>query len=442
MPTLFRWSAFLAFAVSFAATLHSAQAQGILDGPIGVGDVNAKQKEWLEKTIVKRRNYASEEQLRAQLTTCPEVGLDGFTDLQMRRSLVEADQAQFQGTCRLPTSADVGMETLQNLADKLQRPELCELPWQATAARQLSKDAATMLQNNAKNLHERLGRLPKNIKDDADLKPLRAKLWGETPDGKWDKPACVPAVTQILQAQVTPVRALLVEQLAKIPGSASSEALAQRAIYDLSPRVREQAVGALKSRPVSEYQTVLLSGLRWPWRPVTEHAAEAIATLQLKELKSQLDSLLQEPDPTLPFTRASDAVKGMYVKELVRISHTQNCLVCHPRSFAATDLVRGAVISPSPGEMFPSYASRKHFRGEVQLVQVRADNTTLRQDFSVLHRASPSDPPSQRFDYFVRERRATPKEVEHHQQRANGERPGGPNIQREAVLFALDAIGK
>lgn len=426
------------------ATLPSALAEGLLDRPLLPHDVNAKQKAWIEKTIVKRRNYASEEQLRGLLSNCPEVGLDGFTAFQLRRSLIATDQVQFQGTCRLPQSADVGREALQGLAEKLNRPGLCELPWQPTAARQLSNEAAISLQTNATRLHERLGRLPKNIKDDADLKPLRTKLWGETPDGKWDKPDCVPAVTQILQAQVTPVRVLLVEQLAKIPGRASSEALAQRAIYDLSPQVREQAINALQSRRVSEYQQVLLNGLRWPWRPVTEHSAEAIAALQLKELKLELDAILQEPDPTLPFTKANDSGKGLYVRELVKLSHAQNCLVCHPRSFDKTDLVRGAQPGePSPGEIFPSYASHKRFRGStVDLVQVRADNTTLRQDFSVLHPNAHPDQPSQRFDYFIRERQATVAELRLNQQRAKGERPSGPNIQREAVLFALHSIGK
>jgi hypothetical protein len=377
------------------------------------------------------------------------VGLDGLTLLTLRRSLITADQGEFQGTCRLPQSADVGMEALQGLAEKLNRPELCELPWQPTEARQLSKDAATKLQSNATSLHARLARLPDNIKDDADLKALRTKLWGETPDGKWDKPDCIPAVTQILQAQVTPVRILLVEQLAKIPGTAASEALAQRAIYDLSPQVREQAIGALQSRRVSDYQKVLLNGLRWPWRPVTEHSAEAIAALQLKELKSELDAMLQEPDPTLPFKKGNDSGNGLYVKELVRISHAQNCLVCHPRSFERTDLVRGVQPGlPSPGEIFPSsYSNRKRFRGATEdLVQVRADNTTLRQDFSILHISDrengSSAPTGVRFDYFLRERRATPKEVEFHQQRAKGEKPSGPNIQREAVLFALHSLGK
>lgn len=101
-------------------------------------------------------------------------------------------------------------------------------------------------------------------------------------------------------------------------------------------------------------------------------------------------------------------------------------------------MVRGEV--PTPGKPTPprrlAVYYQKHFREDAVLV--RADNTLLRQDFSVTHRVN--DTALQRYDYFVRERRATPNEIKQHTERTNGQRPADFNIQREAVLFALNAI--
>lgn len=472
MPTVYRFAALLVCAVVWAANIHSAPTQGIaqgiargiLDGPRGEEELHARQKAWV-KTIVKRRNFASEEQLRAQLRSVPDVGLDERTADQLRTTLAShaaANQpssllevkksltaANRTFTLQLddPLPEYVGIETLKKLASSRGQPELVALPWQPTDAQQLNSSLARSLQETALHLHARLARLPKEDLQKAKLETLRTKLWGQTADEKWDEADCIPAITQILQAQPTLVRTLLVEQLAKIPGSASSEALAQRALFDLSPQVREQAVAALKSRPVHEYQKTLLSGFRWPWRPVTEHSAEAIATLQLQEMVKQLTAMLQEPDPALPFEKVENGERVLYVKELVKMNHAQNCLLCHPQSLQSGDLVRGAV--PSPGQRMSSYA-RKSFHGGT--VMVRADNTTLRQEFSVMHlEGKPSAEnseleevklPTQRYDYFLRERRATAEEIKRHQEREKGARPGGFNVEREAVLFALHSLGQ
>lgn len=447
MPTVNRVAAFLACAVVFAASIHFAATpgitqgigNGILDRPLGDEELQAKQKAWV-RALVKRRHYASEDQLLGQLRGVPDVGLDRKSADELRKTL--AGQAFGKESPSLlddPAQEHVGLQTLKKLASKLQQPELVALPWQPTEAQQLSSPLARSLQDTATHLHTRLARLPKGGEKNASLETLRKKLWGPTADRKWDEPDCIPAITQILQAQPTPVRTLLVEQLAKIPGSAASEALAQRAIYDLSPEIREQAVAALKSRPLREYQKTLLSGFRWPWRPVTEHSAEAIATLQLKELAQPLTAMLQEPDPAIPFEKVENGEPVLYVKELVKMNHVQNCLLCHPPSFRSGDLVRGVVPVPGASQRMHSYASQR-FHGET--VQVRADNTTLRQEFSVIHTARSNDGEhaAERYDYFLRERRANAEEIKRHEEHEKGEQPRGLNIEREAVLFALHSI--
>jgi hypothetical protein len=442
MPFLFRSVAFLVCAFALAATIPSSQGQTILDDPLPDEDIVTKQNASTRKLVGKRRNFSSEEQLQAELSSVPEVGLDRNTATEVRKSFVKPKKPPYvkddlAETPEVPP-ADLGLQTLKKLA--LDRPELAALPWQKADSCQLDYAAATLLQNNATSLHLSLEQLPQQAVRECNLAELRMHIWGGQKRGTWDKPDCLPAITQILQVQPAPVRLLLVEQLAKIPGRAATEALAQRAIYDLSPQVREHATTALKSRPASEFQKVLLQGMSSPWRPVTENAVEALVRLQLKNLRRQLEELLLEPDPTLPYVKVEADEKRFYVKELVRMDHAQNCLLCHPAARSNTDLVRGVV--PTPGSKMPSrrFAYYSHFGGD--LVQVRADTTTLRQDFSVMHQTGPTDAPiPQRFDYFIRERRATPQEIGLHIERAKGERPGSINFQREAVVFALHELG-
>ena len=51
-----------------------------------------------------------------------------------------------------------------------------------------------------------------------------------------DVPAAIPALMQLLMAERTPVRLVLVDVLARIEGPAASKALARLAIFDLRPR--------------------------------------------------------------------------------------------------------------------------------------------------------------------------------------------------------------
>jgi hypothetical protein len=438
MPNPYRWVAFLVFAVAFTAAISSAQApRSILDDPLSDAAIVAKQKAAARKLIGKRRNFAGEDQLRNELSSVPEVGLDHNSATEVRKSFVRIKKPATETPDELPP-VDLGIQTLQKLA--FERPEVAALPWQASKDRQLSMAAAMMLQNEATNLHIRLDQLPQKVVRDCNLEELREHVWGEK-KSTWDKSDCLPAIIQILQVQPAPVRLLLVEQLAKIPGSAASEALAQRAIYDLSQQVRDQAVNALKSRPASEYQKVLFNGLRWPWRPVIENSAEALVRLPLENLHSQLEELLREPDPRLPYAKGDGEEQQWYVKEVVRMNHAQNCLLCHPASRHNGELVRGVV--PVPGSKLPSrrFVYYSHFGGD--LVQVRADSTTLRQDFSVMHQVggTADNSPAQRFDYFVRERRATPAEARLHEARTAGPVPNNVNMQREAIKFVLHELG-
>jgi HEAT repeat protein len=245
----------------------------------------------------------------------------------------------------------------------------------------------------------------------------------------WREPSAVPALLQLLQAENTPVRKVLVEVLGKISGEQASAALAMRAMVDLDLAVREAAVGELRSRPPEQYRSLLLTGLGYPWAPVAEHAAEALVALKDTGAVPHLLPLLDAPPPARFLPSDAPGKPAYTVRELVRINHLANCVLCHAPSHDRNDLVRGAV--PLAGQPLPPpvayYEQGQNF--------VRADITYLRQHFSVPQPvAAPGGWPAyQRFDYLVRVRRLTSQEQTRLNELTfedNGER-------REIIRFAL-----
>jgi hypothetical protein len=235
-------------------------------------------------------------------------------------------------------------------------------------------------------------------------------------------------VDQMMQVDEPAVRMGLVEFLASVNGEKSGPLLARHALFDASPEVREKSIDALRKWPRRHAREVLLDGLRYPWPPIAAHAAEALVALDDRASIPRLTALLDEPDPREP-VRNEDG--KWVVKEVVRINHLRNCLLCHAPSHSEKDLVRGVV--PKPGEPLPQayYASRE---GDF----VRADVTYLRQDFSLTERVAKPDkwPKVQRFDYVVRTRELTAEEAAAHEKKPR--KPGPASYpQREAVLFAL-----
>lgn len=199
---------------------------------------------------------------------------------------------------------------------------------------------------------------------------------------------------QKLQARGVNARLGLVEKLANTEGRWSSVALVERALYDTSGQVREAAVTALANRPSPQYREALEEGLAYPWPSVRKHAIAAIKVL---------DGYEPEVLPPVGAYKDGNAWK---IRELVAIQHLANCLLCHSPSMSDTDKHRGLV--PIPGfELSPEYykSQEGHF--------VKADTILLRQDFSIMQEvANPGKwPILQRFDYLLRTRAATSKEI-------------------------------
>ncbi|WP_254507433.1 HEAT repeat domain-containing protein [Anatilimnocola floriformis] len=381
---------------------------------------------------IKRRDTSSEEDLRTELQLVPELGFDRSEALRIKGKLESVDQV-----AGIQVSNDVGFQILQQTAVRLNKPQLTALPWQHGLNVYLEKPQAVLMAAASIELRSYLNQKRDGVVDVKFVRDrLNAKSKIRQTEADWQQPDCVPALVQMLQVEATPIRLLLVEKLAEIPGKESSQALAKRAVFDLAPQVRENALAALATRPANEYQDVLLGGLQWPWKPVVDHAAEAIAALKLKELGPELTALLREPDPSLPIEKVEGGSSGHFVKELVKVNHFRNCVLCHAPSYSHNDPFRRSV--PTPGKKIPEFVYYDNSAG----LLVRADITYLRQDFSVMQPVTnPGNwPAEQRFDYILRERRATPEEIALQQARKQQNlnlKIEPASLLQEGVLFAL-----
>jgi hypothetical protein len=367
----------------------------------------------------RQRNHARTDDLSKQLLLVPEVGVEG----------VAADRLFIAGAAKRTRFPHSPPEIM------LKDPALVGLPLRMGLDCHLGKEAAENLQVLSRKLRIYISEsVPKdNIDTRPDVTVLRKKLFsgGDGERGDWKQAEAIPTLVQLLQAEDKPIRLLLVELLAGVKCRDASTALAQRALFDLSEEVREAAVAALKTRPAEEYRDLLLKGLRYPWPVVADHAAEALVALKDGESLSKLVDLLDRPDPALPYVKGTTAQQTV-VREMVRINHFKNCVLCHAPSTDQNELVRGLV--PDPKKPLPPAFSPAYYSAPTGMF-VRADVTYLKQDFAVPQPVAKPDvwPTNQRFDYLIRTRPATAREIEV----AKAKEPNTSYPQRESVLFAL-----
>lgn len=246
----------------------------------------------------------------------------------------------------------------------------------------------------------------------------------------------VPALVQMLCAEEEPLRLALVDKLSQEKVSLSTRELAHLAVYDLSTKVRQAALKELKKRPQVEYRTVFLEALDHPWAPVVSRAADALVKTRDEQTAAELRKLLDERDSTgSPFFLGDD--NKPLVREVVRVNHLKNCLLCHTPSLNQDDLLRGLVTPPNqplPVERFAYYEPARVPSPDD--IFVRADITYLRQDFSVMLPVQDAKPwpDMQRFDFLVRTRPATAEEMTALKTRK------GDSPQRQAILRVLEKL--
>jgi hypothetical protein len=427
--------------VSFLLVLVFSALRAVADPP-------ARDQE--KELSFKRRDASSAEQLASELLNVPEIDLflteqaqglrDAAADLAGELRAQASYAAATGSRSRSRGQVMTGGGNLPALSARLteEQTKACVslgLPVPTRTEVLLTKDAATALEETSSRLRsKRLVTLPLGGSRGAVDPPkgvsmthLKSAL---SLGAAAEVPAKhVPALVQMLQVEKEASRLLLIEALTRMEGEKAGIALAQRALYDPAFDVREAAVRALADRPREQYRQVLVDGLRHPWPRVADHAAEALVALRDYEALPAVQKLTVKPDPSAAFMLPGSSKKAL-VREMVRINHLRNCLMCH----APADDSEAKVLAPvpEPGQpLVAAYYDSRDSRGTTLLV--RADVTYLRQDFSLMqpvHKAAPW-PEKQRFDFLVRTREATIKELE------AAKNPPAIYPQREAALWAI-----
>jgi hypothetical protein len=381
----------------------------------------------------KRRSHLTEEQLADLLRwKIPEVDLDAEKGTAAKL-LAQAKDSQ------APSKVQTVLDLLPGRADlnglPLRKGSDCQA--NATDARKL-QDLAVVLRQALDRVKDRrtvpshwealLVYVQQGLLNNQARRDIRPE--------DWQRKEAVAPLVQILQDRDQALRLVLIRLLSQISDPVASQALAQRALFDLSEQAREEAVRALQGRPPKEYRQVLLAGLRYPWSPIADHAAEALVALRDRQAVPRLIGLLRQPDPQAP-VRGENRKWG--IPELVRINHLRNCVLCHAPSLAASDLVPGPV--PTPGKPLPT-ETPYYGRSRSGEPFVRADVTYLRQDFSVQQPVPDHSawPEYQRHDYVIRLREVAAPESSCPPGTQSSVLKAGVKSsypQREAVLFAL-----
>jgi hypothetical protein len=262
-------------------------------------------------------------------------------------------------------------------------------------------------------------------------------------DGK----ACVAALMQILPKESARIRQGLVEQLTKFNATEAdrdeaSKALARLSLYSPEEQIRRAANMALLKRPTNPTTELLVAGLRYPWASVAQNAAEALIQQQRTDLIPQLVNILDEADPRAPVLQELAGKKVTVVRELVRINHMRNCLLCHPPATAAqekvpdSNLVMATGPVPAPGhELQIDPETGGYGSSQNPDILIRADVTYLRQDFSLMQKVDNAAPwpEMQRFDFLVRSRVVNEQEAKF----IRAELGRQPSPYQQAALHAL-----
>lgn len=386
--------------------------------------------------VLKRRNLLSEDSLIEDLQRhVKEVDLEAekgtiaalLKEMKETEGVPAARRAKLRSRAALAERPRVAAPPLEDAVDEspvfallTKRPNLRGLPMRRGAECRVSRETAQKMKELAVHIRSMPSR-KKSLYSHQDLQAVE-RIAGPV------REETLSTAVQLLQVEPPVARRSLTKLLSDTTGRVSTASLARQALFDPSFEVRQDAIEALKKRPADDYRQILLDGLRYPWAPVADHAAEALAELRDDQAVFDLVALLDEPDPCAP-TRCKD--DKWVVREVVRINHFRNCLLCHAPSSSPDDSIRGLI--PIPGKPLPRvyYESQRGYF-------VRADVTYLRQDFSLVERVAERDgwPTVQRFDYLVRTREMTREELTAYAKKApRADRPHYP--QEDAVLFAL-----
>jgi hypothetical protein len=194
--------------------------------------------------------------------------------------------------------------------------------------------------------------------------------------------ARLAAMVQICGPTSESMKLAMARYIASVSSCESTKLLAKTILFSPEEDARNVAIDALRARRDEDYVNNLLQGFRYPWPEVSKRAADALVKLDRKDLIPKIIDVLDEADPRAPMTKKADGKTVTTVREVVRINHHRNCLMCHAPAQDVTDSNILTAQTPVPGQAFPStggYGSQS-----IPQLLIRIDVTYLRQDFSAL----------------------------------------------------------
>ena len=250
--------------------------------------------------------------------------------------------------------------------------------------------------------------------------------------------ARLAAMTQICGPTSASMKLALAKYVASVSSIDSTHALVKTILFTPEEDARNVAINALKARRDQDYVDGLLQGFRYPWPDVAKRAADALVKLDRKNLIPQIIDVLDEADPRAPTAKNVNGKKVMTVREIVRINHVRNCLMCHaPGQDVQNDSNILTAQVPVPGQASPNSGGYGSQCGPALLVRV--DVTYLRQDFSMMLPADSASllPEMQRFDFFVRTRTLEEGEVQAYKDKFDKLEPEALPPNHQAALAAL-----
>lgn len=282
---------------------------------------------------------------------------------------------------------------------------------------------------------------------------LAGKLPNPLDNNHGGMPARVAAMFQVLGPEGAQMRQEMAKYLGSVSHADATKVLAKLAIFSDEAQVRQVALDALKTRNDKDYTDILVQGMSYPWPQVAERTSEAIVKLKRTDLLTQLADSLDKADPRSPQMQDVDGKKVNTVREVVKINHLRNCILCHsPRTPDQQAAVapalegRGAKIGvngvlvanvPIPNQALPPQTfSGGYGQSFMPETMVRFDVTYLRQDFSLMLPVANAQPwpATQRFDFLVRSRAVSEQDA---QAIRNLLQPAGQSPYQLAALSAL-----
>lgn len=326
------------------------------------------------------------------------------------------------------------------LANMKARPELAGLPFVMGADCRLDMNRAQSFQSSVEAVRDGLERDARSHQQEHT--PFWNTYLQETNQQGIDTDHGVAALTQILGPESKTMRTSLVRRLKLSNNPAALKTIARAAVFDADGDVRMAALQALKEEKKTREPAVteaLLAGIRYPLATVAKRSARAIINLERKDLLPTLVAALADPAPSDPVTGEDGTTT---VREVVKINHHRNCLLCHPPVQTGQEQEVPGVI-PIPGMPFSTSPKEAYGRAsQSNDPMVRADTTYLRQDFSVMMAVANAAPwpEMQRFDFIVRKRVVEGKELAQLQEKVQGRPAGFLSENHKAILTALTEL--